>query len=838
MIIKYKKGAHVIHNRTNFIIFLLCILLPTVSYGMRPTTLPKKSITQQDIKPLYLEAVKKGYYDDTDSINDLLITLLPTNANQETQNEITKQIQTFYDENTENKFNVSELASNILEAKQQMATTAENNDDQWTQEETPNNDWNQAIANKAITLNKEFNINTAGMLKIINEIIEQKGTSKSGEPFDRQQLIVNAKKNIEKIINEKIEIIKKETEEKKAQKEQEIIEKERLEAEEQKRIAQKKEEKLKEARAAKVIEPEKEILEKPLEEKPEKVEKKQEEQAPVEQKQKNEAVQTTAVQTVQNLEPEKKKEEPTRTEEEKQEQLAWLLEEQPTAKEPVKTPIEETIDMLIIQHKKNIEAAYKKDKASAVTKAISPVVTGAAEQFPDEPILVQNILIKKLEKYGTDIENQESNTAFIINRLMKSFIKKVTAEEITTKKLETAVKNEEQIQKLAIEETKNIQKYLNHIVSEIESNKQNGIGTVIVHRNATDLITYINNLAKENEIEKIVPDKWYIIYFGNEIFSFKQLSDGTIEYLKAPNEDTSTIIANPNWTYVGDDTIVPQIADSIKTETNSPQTALSTLQKRINKAELPELVVSAPEEQPAEQTLPTPAIDYAAKANTVANQDYSNLVNARGVKAPNLSEQLRQRLTQINTDPDLDQATKISEAKEAIDNAYTLLDTYHIATPQELTQQPVPQYPAPSPTIEQQLPYPMPTEQNLPYWYYPTETPFPAQQPWPTWMQPQQPAIQTGPREFPSVQPTQPAPQPVTKKITTGRTSARKATRNISSTPNRAGVRKPTQARTPAARKPAPRKTTSTTARRTPAARRRATRRAAARKTSQNPIEQ
>ena len=155
---------------------------------------------------------------------------------------------------------------------------------------------------------------------------------------------------------------------------------------------------------------------------------------------------------------------------------------------------------------------------------------------------------------------------------------------------EEIVSPEQEAQKLKTRES------VAEAIDEIIAAKNMNIGTVVIQRDATDLINYIQKLAANNGIE-IIPDTWLsITQFGKEILKFKQFSDGTIEYLKSPGQDSSTtIVADNYWpnsnSFGGllalDSSIAPQIHHSlVKKQVIKSAEAKQALIDRIENAEI------------------------------------------------------------------------------------------------------------------------------------------------------------------------------------------------------------------------------------------------------------
>lgn len=171
----------------------------------------------------------------------------------------------------------------------------------------------------------------------------------------------------------------------------------------------------------------------------------------------------------------------------------------------------------------------------------------------------------------------------------------------------------------ATSEEKQSAEYIKNITKEIEDMKQNGVGVVIIHPDAADFTNYIKELAQQANIA-IVPNAWITIPFGKEQLIFKQLSDdrGTIMYAHFPRDtDTTTFIANPNWGYMWDYSIIPPIANIIEATTVDPFAKQIDLQDSIKQALYAAPVV--PEQQPINPT-PNNGLQWPAQPTLPTEQ--------------------------------------------------------------------------------------------------------------------------------------------------------------------------------------------------------------------------
>lgn len=472
-----------IYNKTNVVGFLICILLSTFSYGME-----QYNPMYQEIANLWQAAADQGYT-GADLLNDVLInslTIDPTATKakaklkqQQEQENIINTIRDVQMAKTKLSFSpdsdVDASANKIINAKKTISDLMNRHDDQWPNDSVPTSEWNKRIANEAIELIMGEKIHRDGVLKIINELIDQKARRKgtayrsfgliaATNPL-KQEKITATKENIKKAIENQIEPSKTEPKEIEVEqkKEQETITTtpEITEVKEE----QETELKIKPQEQTKTIVPEKVLLEKPIEQtqpiiKPTQKEIVQEitEEGPklIEQTTTATTEKEKAQPEIEKIteKPEEKTSEPLKiTTEITEEKIPQIIEtKEPAEKQPetIESTIEKAIDILLKANDDKIKAAYKKDRVKDVIGAISPIINKIAEQFPDHLNLVQTLCTEKLNNYGTEIEFQESSTEFIINMLMQG-IRKTYA----TKKTETA-KAEKQAKEKLEQETERV----------------------------------------------------------------------------------------------------------------------------------------------------------------------------------------------------------------------------------------------------------------------------------------------------------------------------------------------------------------------------------------------
>lgn len=517
-----KTGATVINNRTNLIVLLICMLLPTASYGM------EESIYQK-VQALWDRAANEYKYIGDDLINDILISSLKTDDTTETQNEIKEAIKGMIDlsdrYNTKN-CDVDALFINILNAKQAMAETAAQYDYQWINEKMPKDEWYNAMTNKAIELSKTEKINQNGMLKIINEIITAKGLTKGKETWsseameyissaiEREQL-ANIKTKAKEMMIAKIAAAE-------AQEAQEKAEQEKIETERAKAAQEKEEEARTRAQERAAEREAKKEEEKIVIEEPTLLRQGSKGQAQaklVEQQKEQEAQAQRELTENVRIEQERKKAE---------EQAAQLLERQ---------RIEETAQLKAEEERKAIAEAQKIQEAEAKalaekekTEQLKKAVEAAAAQAAEE--LAQSEHEKAEKKEAREQTKRKQVEEEKIEKEQKAQQEATLAKE----KIEREAEAKEQ---LMDETRKNIAKAFN--TGTMKTREQaladaanNGLQVIFIHPGATQSINYVQSFKD-------------ITFSGETVLKFSELPDGSIIFVEQGNDKLlSPIIIYPD----------------------------------------------------------------------------------------------------------------------------------------------------------------------------------------------------------------------------------------------------------------------------------------------------
>jgi hypothetical protein len=186
-------------------------MLSTLSYGME-----QENQEQKTIRGLWQVAAGEGLA-GADLINTLLIEIFPMAGGilSETEEEELKRkrknviealkeiqstIQGF------GPYNIDALAQQVILAKKAMNAIIQKHNDQWPYKSVPTDQWNEAVAQEAISVSKTHNIYIEGILAIINGIIDTRAKTKGSvqyhgwlgtvrNPLD-SQLIEQTKENI------------------------------------------------------------------------------------------------------------------------------------------------------------------------------------------------------------------------------------------------------------------------------------------------------------------------------------------------------------------------------------------------------------------------------------------------------------------------------------------------------------------------------------------------------------------------------------------------------------------------------------------------------------------
>jgi hypothetical protein len=485
----------VINNRTNLIIFLICILLPAASYGMREESI------YQNVQALWDEAATKSKYTSDNLVNDVLISSLKTDDSKDIQNEVTEAIKgriALTNQYDVQNCDVDALSINILNTKKAMANIATQNDNKWPKEKKPNDQWYEIMAEQAVELSKTNKINLDGMLKIISEIIEKKAPTKGPSKFTQitAKQITLAKKDIKETMKNTIikvaKAAKKETQEKEAQ---EKIEAERIEAQ---RIETEQIEAARiEAERAQAAQEKEEVEKQPSEQIAEREPKKKTEEIVIEEQPLEEMLTRLAAQ---------EKEQEKQIERERAEKEAIEQARAKEVEEAARIKAEEEAQLAELQRERAaaIAAQERAQKEQKEREALAE----AREQAKREQ--------RELERIEKEKKEQQEAA------LAKEKIEKEAEEK----------------ERFMDETRNNIAKAFNGAVKKIRSSltaaAKHNLQVIFIHPEATQSINYVTPFKDVTFSEKIV-------------LKFSQLSDGSIVFIEQGNDkDLSPIIIYPD----------------------------------------------------------------------------------------------------------------------------------------------------------------------------------------------------------------------------------------------------------------------------------------------------